>query len=369
MLLGLILGSGGIVSAQDIYDDIYFNPDKESKPLPRQKQKKTKSNYIADFGDIDVDAYNRRDGFYYGSPIDTVGASTGNGEDFVYTQKIQKFYNPTIVVDNADLLEDVLENSYGNVDVIYNGLSPVFAPAYISYNPWPYSYYSYSGWYSPWFWGPSWSWSYPGWNWGWSWGWNYPGWGPSWGWGYPGWNWGWSPEYAHRWNERHYRPGGTGTVAARPGWSNSTRPVSNGSQSGLAHRRTQSGTYVPSASGTRGYNSNIHRTPGTGNGTHRYNGTPSYRYNGTTGTATPQYRPGNSGTSGGTHRYTGGSSTTKSYNTNRGSGTVRSSGSRSSSGSSYRSGSSSGGTHRSSGSSGSYRSSGGGSRGGGGHRR
>ena len=52
-------------------------------------------------------------------PADTIGLRAENGEDFpVYTQQIQKYYNPTIVLDNAELLADVLNNSYGNVDIV-----------------------------------------------------------------------------------------------------------------------------------------------------------------------------------------------------------------------------------------------------------
>ena len=99
--------------------------------------------------DMDVDTYNRRNQ-YYMSPVDTIGSRVENGEDFVYTQQIQKFYNPTIVVDNANVLADVLANSYGNVEIEINaGGLPVFTP-YYGYS-WPY----YSNWglsVSPWGW-------------------------------------------------------------------------------------------------------------------------------------------------------------------------------------------------------------------------
>lgn len=153
-----------LLQAQDEFDDIYYNPKKDHASV---QKKKKQSNYIKDFSDMDVDDYNRR-GFYYNSPVDTIGTTAETDQDFVYTQQIQKYYNPTIVLDNADVLADVLDNSYGNVDIIINndGL-PTFAPLYVS----PY-------WASmSWNWGPSWSWS---WNWGPSWTWS---WGPSWSWG------------------------------------------------------------------------------------------------------------------------------------------------------------------------------------------
>ncbi|MDE6083161.1 MAG: hypothetical protein K2G11_01610, partial [Muribaculaceae bacterium] len=160
--------------AYDEFDDIYYNPSKEKT----SNTKKRKSTYISNMADMDVDAYNRR-GQYYVSDIDTIGYRTGTDEDFVYTQAIQKYYNPTIIVDNADLLADVLNNSYGNVQIELNSYGqPYFVPAY--YNDWvPYNY--------------GWSWGSPyfsiGWNWGpfsigYSWG-NPWYWGSSWnlGWG------------------------------------------------------------------------------------------------------------------------------------------------------------------------------------------
>ena len=127
----LLLGLGtGVLHAQE-FDDIYYNPKKD-KTVDNSlytKDKQKKSNYIADFQSIDVDEYNRR-GQYYESPVDTIGQGVQNDEDFVYTQKIQKFYNPTIVVDNADVLDDVLANSYGNVDIVFEGVIPYFSSIY-----------------------------------------------------------------------------------------------------------------------------------------------------------------------------------------------------------------------------------------------
>ncbi|MDE6256907.1 MAG: hypothetical protein K2M53_00835, partial [Muribaculaceae bacterium] len=180
--------AGTAVQAQE-FDDIYYNPKKDSSQPVESKKKK--SNYIKDFSSIDVDTYNRR-GQYYESPIDTIGVQAENGEDFVYTQKIQKFYNPTVVVDNADILADVIDNSYGNVNIIFENGLPYFNSIY----GWP-GYYDYYSWYPSWRWNSSYYWSYnpmwgfelwpswslgPSWAWGpsfgWGWGWNY---GPSWG--------------------------------------------------------------------------------------------------------------------------------------------------------------------------------------------
>ena len=211
LLTGAILPSA--VYADDYVDDIYFNPKKDTQVGASKKN----SNYIENFSDIDVDAYNLR-GQYYNSPIDTIGSKTASDEDFVYTQQIQKYYNPTIVLDNSDVLADVLENSYGNVEIVFDGFTPSFLPGYSYgwpyyrgvYDPW-YWNVSFGGWYDPWYWGPSWGWG--------------PGWGPSWGWG-PGWgpSWGWGHTPAPRPPHSTWSPGGNRPVRPGTGWAGSTRP-------------------------------------------------------------------------------------------------------------------------------------------------
>lgn len=206
--------------ADDFVDDIYYDP---SKAKAKTSKKTQSSNYISDFNSMDVDAYNRR-GQYYSSPIDTIGAYAESGEDFVYTQKIQKFYNPTIVVENSDLLASVLENSYGNVEVIYNINGPAFSSIYSPWGYAPASWYSpyyyptnwgwSVGWNNPYWYGPSWSWNWgPSWSFSWNWGPSWA-WGPSWGYG-PGWGWGHHHHY--------YRP----AVAYTPGRN---RPLNYGWQ-------------------------------------------------------------------------------------------------------------------------------------------
>ena len=227
-----LLACVGSLSAQNYFDDIYYNPKKDKATTTKTTTAKTASKsaqqsyYISNMADMDVDAYNRRGEQYYVSQIDTIGSKAENGEDFVYTQQIQKFYNPTIVVDNANALGDVLANAHGNVEIVINdnGL-PVFAPWYgwnwpyynSIWSPWSWSWnigpWGWSvGWYDPWFawgWGPGW------WNPGPSWGWG-PGWGPSWR---PGPGWGPGPGPMATW-----RPGGNRPVGPRPGWSGVTQP-------------------------------------------------------------------------------------------------------------------------------------------------
>lgn len=305
------------VQADDFFDDdIYYNPSKEKKVTQQS------SSYIANFDDMDVDTYNRR-GQYYVSPIDTVGERIGMEEDFVYTQQLQKFYNPTIIVENADVLADVLENSYGNVDIVIDNGNINFVPTYFSggyygvYSPWnwPYSTWSwglgyYDPWYSPWGWGASW---YPGWSWSW---------GPSWGYG-PGWNWGWGPAYvvpavAHR-------PAGNHRVGATAGWASSSRPsvgnhrTLNGSATGSTRRP---GSMTGNSNYGQGGNHRTYRggtsnmTPATNSfGNHRVQ--TDQRTNSTSNNRN-NYTPS---------RNTGQNRNTGSYNTGSRGGSSRSSGS------------------------------------------
>ena len=406
----LFAGLASPMWAQNDYDDdIYYNPKKS-----QEKQQK-KSNYIKNFDEIDVDTYNRR-GQYYTTPIDTIGNSTAYGEDFVNTQQIQKYINPTIVIDNADVLAGVLENSYGNVEIIIDDYgTPSFAPIYV-YSDWPvYSYGWGPSWRWSWGWGPSWnvSWGWgPSWSWGWDpyWAWT-PGWGPGWGWGWgPGWgpSWGWGPGWGpgHGWHSdrymaNHYRP----NAGRRPngpynGWAEGTRPGGN-RYGGTASSRP--GYASSSAAERRPYsiNSNGHRVS---NSQQTVNNTSTYRGSQGVGTHRGGYMGGtlnNGMTTGGHRQYGGGTGTgtTKSGSFNgtatrrnygvgtttqqRSTGTTNrsvnsNSNSHRSSGSSNRRTFNSGNSHRSSGGFGtSGRGGGGGSRsgggrsggGGGGHRR
>lgn len=349
------------MSAQE-YDDIYYNPKKDNTV---QTKSKKQSNYIKDFSSVDVDEYNRR-GQYYSSPIDTIGSRVENDEDFVYTQQIQKYYNPTIVLDNSDVLADVLNNSYGNVEIVFNNGIPSFSPWYGYYDyGWPY--YSSFGWNSwnwgwnswNWGWGPSWSWNWgPSWNWSW-------GWGPSWSWGWnnPSWGWGHGRPYAD------YRPGGR--LPNNPGsnWASNTRPGgnynghygSNGSRpntngynhnsggifggSATNHHRTYGGSIQ--TSGNRNYGVGSNQSGSNRNGyTVNNNGHRTYNSSGSTV---------NSNNSNNSHRTYNNSSNRSNSNT-----TTRNSYNSNSSRGSYNSGGSFGGGRSSGGSYGGGRSSGGG---------
>ena len=307
IIAGLIAVGIPSVFADDYDDDIYYNPKKEKAAGSQQ------SAYIPDMADMDVDEYNRR-GQYYVSPVDTIGFTAENGEDFVYTRQIQKFYNPTIVVDNADILADILENSYGNVEVVINNGLPTFAPVYSTL--WPYytsAWYPYYGgwsvgwnwggwginfgWSNPW-WGPSWGWG-PSWAWGPSWGpsWGW-GWGPSWDWGWgPSWGWGPGPGYAHN----HYRPGGNRPVRPGSGWASDTRP--GGNYGGFNTRPGRPG--APSMGGNGSGNGNYHRTSPGSYGTNRpVTGTAGSYGTGSNGNNRGGYTVNSNG-----HRVRGGSTT------------------------------------------------------------
>lgn len=387
LLASMLLAAASPVWGQ-IEDDIYYNPKKEAQKAAASKAAR---NYIPDFQDIDVDTYNMR-GQYYSTPIDTIGIRAENDPDFVYTTQIQKYYNPTIVLDNVDLLVDVLANSYGNVTVEYNinGI-PSFGP-YVNYLPtawgnwylwnspgWSLSWawngpWSGPWWGNPWNWGygPSWGWG-PAWGWGWcpsypSWGWG-PGWGPAWG-GGPSWG---RPHYAD------YRPGGNRPVGIRPGWTAGARPGGNYNgrrPMGTARpaTRPQHGTARPGSSSAGGPGYTI------GNGGHRVSGQGAYqstsrpgnntnRVSGTT--SRPNRGSGTTVNGNGGHRTSGsgayqssGSSTKRQSSTS----TQRNSSTQRQSNSSTRRTTNSSTTHRSSGSystGGGHRSSGGGGFGGG----
>jgi len=249
--------------AQDEFDDIYYNPKakKESK-----RDSKKESNYIADFNSMDVDEYNRR-GFYYETAVDTIGQTAENAEDFVYTQQIQKYYNPTIVVDNSNVLADILEDSYGNVEIVINNGYPTFTSIYTGSYGWAPSYYN-------WCVRPSWTWSYAWGPFSWSWNWRpYWSWDPYWNWGYgPSWayypTWGPSPAWGyypprpprphHHGYYSYNRPGAGRPYAPNAGWSHNTRPGGNYNGAGSMARPGSRPTRSPGAAGRPVTNTNRH---------------------------------------------------------------------------------------------------------------
>ncbi|MCD8395122.1 MAG: hypothetical protein LUC85_09875, partial [Bacteroidales bacterium] len=213
--IALATVASGVTSAyaSTLDDDIYFSskPKKETKTTAKSTTTSTTTQYTPQSAvattatstmrnstyaeDRDVDEYNRRytDTDEY---TDSIASLDDASNDFTYTNRIERFYNPDIVQgsNDADLqdyyytaLEDQAETSVTNINLYV-------VPSYVGYwdNFWSCRTY-WDGW-----WGPSWSLTWtPGWGWsyGWgvgvfpalSWSWGY-GWGPSWGWGC-----GWGP--------------------------------------------------------------------------------------------------------------------------------------------------------------------------------
>lgn len=265
----LLLGSVVSAYAQDEYDDIYYSEPKRPTTPKNNKKGVSKEGtyYVPDMGSVDIDAYNRRGESYYVTPVDTIGETVASAPDYVYTQAIQQYYNPTIVINNSNQLAQVLNGSYGNVNVVYTGMTPYFLPTHsYTYNYWlrdplltlPWNpYFGLSGFsYDP---GPWWTWNiYSPWGWTSPWyssiGWNpvwYWGWGPSYG-----WNWGHNHHHHDKWLANHYRPNMHGNGYTRPGWVSSTRPSAGGNGNG--HRgnpmaSTPQGGGTTHRPGTSGY--------------------------------------------------------------------------------------------------------------------
>ena len=302
-LLALIMIGGYNIATAQGYDDddIYYNPSKAKKTAP---VKKTTNVVVADFpaadtytpantgSNIDIDAYNRRGTF----AKDSVAARSEAPANFEYTQQIERFYNPRVVIESpdADLARVYYAEPSADVNIIIN------TPGYWGYGFSPY-YYN-----SPWYWGTprSWwyynSWAYNPWYWGygpsWSWSW---GWGPSWTWG-PSWGWGsYYPPYRPGWAHRpggNIRPGGN----VRPAYG-ATRPGNYRPGSAGGYRPGNTGGYRPGAGSNSGYR--------PGRGTNRSNSSNGYRPGSNSNNNNNTYRPGsNYNRSESTPSYRGGSS-------------------------------------------------------------
>ena len=248
-LLGLMaLSAATIVHAQD-YDDIYYDASSskstEGKTVKVVKPVKT----IAVYGDVpetykvtansnyrlerDVDEYNRRGAEYESASEVDINGDTIYEEDFANTRRIERFYNPDIVIlsDDDELVELYYDES-PSINLLIG--SDAFAGSYgwgfaSSYYPW-YSWGSYYPWYN---WG-----YYSPWDYGWYDPWfghNYYGWYRpfhygsywSWGWGYRPWHW----AGFYGWDNWHYRPHNYADWGHRP------RPDRPGHISGGSNHR------------------------------------------------------------------------------------------------------------------------------------
>lgn len=388
-LLGLMaLSVATIVQAQD-YDDIYYDASSskstEGKTVKVVKPAKT----IAVYGEVpetykvaansnyrverDVDEYNRRGGEYESNYEVDLNGDTIYEEAFANTRRIERFYNPDIVIlsDDEDLVELYYDES-PTINLIIG--SDSFYGSY-GWN-WASSYY-------PWY---SWGSYYP-----WSFAWNDPWFAFNYGWYrpvyYTGYYWGWG---IHNWHYSHWWPGfyGWDNWHYRPhhyaDWGHRPRPdrvhgASGGSTHrnvGLADNRNTRGRVGGgrSAAGSRGDNLGRSSAPSRSRGGIGTSRSSSGNLGSRSSSGISRSSSGISRSSGvlrssGVSRSSSASRSSGSYSSGSRSGGSYSSGSRSSSSGSYSSGSRSSGGY----SSGSSRSSGGGSHGGssggGGHRR
>ncbi len=321
LLAAMLISGVGLMWGQGYYDDdIYFNPsknkDKNQEAAKAIKAARKNASKVSNYAGSDtytvissstrsVDEYNRRGVFGSAS---TTATNDTILDDFAYTRRIERFYNPEIVTSSND--PDLSEYYYSqpaNINIIID--TP-------SYGYWGYPYGPSWGWgwndwaWGPlWSWGPSWSWNLgwgPSWAWGPSWGWN---WGPSWAWG-PSWGWTpgpiWGGSHPHYYNPRHpgavHRP----NLAGRPGVSGQ-RPGANYRP---GNNRYTNNRVINSAGGRYGTNQNGYR-PNTRPSNNNNNYTRPNNQNSNNNSYT---RPGRNGSSfsgsssGGRHGISGGGS-------------------------------------------------------------
>ncbi len=172
VLLSVLCAVSMVTVAQD-YDDIYFNSSKTKKKETKKKDNKNQleSDYYKfsdndDFVEIennrDVDEYNRRYVTRDTTQIDS--AMVDDYADFAYTDRIQRFHNPSVVdeANDIELAELYNDSKASSVTVIVspNTLSPNWAWS-VGYNNWIYGWSSPV--YSPWYY--DWTWGWSGWNW------------------------------------------------------------------------------------------------------------------------------------------------------------------------------------------------------------
>ena len=127
--------------AQNYFDDdIYYNPAKDTKTVKQSKKaaaqtSTSQSVTVVEFPAADtysvpasglsmsVDEYNRRGIFAQEKAASTDTSAT----DFNYTRRIERFYNPDVVIATGD---DELANVYyaepANVNIIVNNTSPSY---------------------------------------------------------------------------------------------------------------------------------------------------------------------------------------------------------------------------------------------------
>ncbi|MCM1117193.1 MAG: hypothetical protein NC342_06635, partial [Pseudoflavonifractor sp.] len=168
--------------AQDWEDDIYFDAAKAAKKEAAKKEARRKATIasypaadtyssVSTSNTRDIDEYNRRGIFAINDSASRQATdSLAAGDAFANTRRIERFYNPDVIVENPDasVAEYYYSSQPANVNIYVNSAYPYYSPFY---DPW---------YYNSWGWGPAWSWT-----WG-------PSWSLGWGWAGPSWSWGWA---------------------------------------------------------------------------------------------------------------------------------------------------------------------------------
>jgi hypothetical protein len=222
----------------------------------------------------DVDEYNRRGGY---EPVASTSVDD-LGDNFEYTRRIERFYNPDLVAECDD--DDVTYYyNYANDELAdVNASSPTTINIYVdNADPW-------ADFWSPYYYGSAWSWAYrpcyynPWWRWNYAWGYGSPwslsfgwdgfhvglGWGWAgfdldWGWGF-GWTWGGGhhPHFAglNIGGNWHLGDGGHhgGMMASRPGagaFNPAGRPSAANGRGGNIGSNTRAAVGAGSLNGSR----------------------------------------------------------------------------------------------------------------------
>lgn len=166
----LIIGAQPVFADEYNNDDIYFNSSKQkNNEQKKQSVEQNKVENICDYSNgykiRDIDEYNRQGKYSY---IDTTQNDTILIKDgYEYTNRIERFYNPSIVVGsgNQDLIDSYNENQ-SDINIYVN----TYWSPYLYGGWWPYSAF-----YMPWYYGIYEPWLHYRWyTWYYDWGWYYP---------------------------------------------------------------------------------------------------------------------------------------------------------------------------------------------------
>lgn len=296
--------------AQD-FDDIYYNSSKSNKKESKKLESQNSPVYADDIAasdtytlenngvDRDVDEYNRR--YTTQDSVQNGSFENENQSDFVYTDRIKRFYNPSVITDSSDpeLAELYYASTAPSINLVIGTPTYYWDPFWYDYWHYPYSWHA--GWYGP-------GWHRPYYAWDWNWGWTF-----GWGWHHP-------IHYPHWGHCPVYHPGHGPVIGGhhKPTYNQgSRRPIAGNSSAGSIGRRPA--------------------TPSNNRGNTSVNGTSSGR------------RPSSVSTTTNNGKRPAVNNTTQNSNSGRRPATVRNSSSSSSSRDSYNSSSSSRSSNRSSG--------------------